>query len=237
MITTTDLIAKFQYALDNKWGYIWGTAGVMWTQARQDALNKTTDSDRAMSRKYGKKWIGHMVADCSGLFTWAFKQLGGTMYHGSNTMWDKYCTAKGKLINGVRDDGAELQPGTAVFTYNKNTKKRGHVGLYIGNGLVIEAAGTQEGVITSKVTGKWTEWGELVGVSYNGGETPVPEGTAIVTGTRVALRKDPSVKADIIMRIDTGKKIQLEDPPPSEWDYVSYQGQRGYMMKKFLKEG
>ena len=75
MITTTDLISKFQYALDNRWGYIWGTAGVMWTQSRQTALEKTTDENRAMSRQYGSKWIGHMVADCSGLFVWAFKQF------------------------------------------------------------------------------------------------------------------------------------------------------------------
>jgi hypothetical protein len=32
-ITAADLIAKFQYALDNNWGYIWGKAGVLWTKA------------------------------------------------------------------------------------------------------------------------------------------------------------------------------------------------------------
>jgi len=82
-----------------------------------------------------------MVADCSGLFTWAFKQLGGFMYHGSNTMWNKYCTAKGKLVNGRRSDGKELKPGTAVFVL-KNGDDRSHVGLYIGGGKVIEASGT-----------------------------------------------------------------------------------------------
>ena len=94
MIQAADLIEKFRYALAEKWGYIWGTAGTMWTAAKQEALNKTTDADRANSRKYGAKWIGHMVADCSGLFSWAFEQLGGYMYHGSNTMWDSYCTIK-----------------------------------------------------------------------------------------------------------------------------------------------
>jgi cell wall-associated NlpC family hydrolase len=42
---------------------------------------------------YGARWIGRTVTDCSGLFAWAFKELGGYMYHGSNTMWSKYCTA------------------------------------------------------------------------------------------------------------------------------------------------
>lgn len=167
------LIEKFQFALKEEWGYIWGTAGEKWTAAKQAELEKTTDSDRELGRKYGKKWIGHKVADCSGLFSWAFKQLGGYMYHGSDTMFRKYCTANGELKKGKRTDGQELKPGTAVFTYNASKKKYGHVGLYIGNGLVIEAEGTIKGVITSKVSGKWTHWGELKGVDYTV-SAPVP---------------------------------------------------------------
>ena len=129
---TQALIEKFREALDDKWGYIWGTAGETWTEAKQKKLEETTDADREKSREYGSKWIGHKVADCSGLFSWAFKQLGGYMYHGSNTMWDKYCTAKGELSNGKRTDGQELKPGTAVFTFNTKKNRRGHVGLYIG---------------------------------------------------------------------------------------------------------
>lgn len=231
IITADALIALFEQALENKWGYIWGTAGILWTAEKQ------ASATREQTVKYGKRWIGHYVADCSGLFTWAFRQLGGTMYHGSNTMWKAYCTAKGELKKGKRDDGQELKPGTAVFVYHKAEDNRSHVGLYIGNGTVIEAASTQKGVITSKVTdSKWAEWGELKGIDYEGGE-PVPEGFAIVTGKKVALRKEPCTKANIIMRIDTGKQVKIETPPPSEWEYVSYQGKTGYMMKEFLKEG
>jgi len=107
-----------------------------------------------------------MVTDCSGLFYWSFKQLGGYMYHGSNTMWNKYCTAQGKLSGGKRTDGKELKPGTAVFVVKNNTD-RSHVGLYIGNGKVIEASGTKVGVVTTDITNKkWAEWGELKGVAY-----------------------------------------------------------------------
>ncbi len=170
MITTQELIAKFQQALSEKWGYIWGTAGVMWTAAKQKELEKTTDSDREQGRRYGKKWIGHMVADCSGLFTWAFKQLGGTMYHGSNTMYLKWCADKGKLSGGKRTDGKVLKPGTAVFVWNG--KNYSHVGLYIGDGTVIEAMGTRNGVTTTKVSAsKWTNWGELNGVDYGSGQS------------------------------------------------------------------
>ena len=59
MVKAEDIISKFQYAIDNDWGYIWGTAGVMWTEARQRQIEQTTDENRAMSRKYGSKWIGH----------------------------------------------------------------------------------------------------------------------------------------------------------------------------------
>ena len=231
-IKAQDLIDKFYYALNNKWGYIWGTAGSLWTQAKQNAAT------REQTVKWGQQWVGHTVADCSGLFHWAFNQLGGYMYHGSNTMWDKYCTSKGKLKNGKRTDGQEMKPGTAVFVYDEDTGKRSHVGLYVGDGTVIEAAGTQQGVITTKVSNKkWEEWGELKGVNYEGGDIPVPEGYAVVTGKRVALRKAPSVQAGIIMRINTGEEVKLEEEPPSEWEYVSYQGKKGYMMKEFLKEG
>ena len=174
-IRAADLIEKFRQALDNNWGYIWGTAGVKWTKAKQDQLNQTTDSDLAMGRQYGAKWIGHTVADCSGLFVWAFKKLGGTMYHGSNTMYLKWCTNKGELKKGKRTDNGTLKPGTAVFVWNGKTYS--HVGLYIGGEQVIEAAGTKQGVITSKVTAsKWTHWGELKGVSFDGSvPAPAPE--------------------------------------------------------------
>ncbi len=165
MITAEALIGKFRQALSEHWGYIWGTAGESWTAAKQKELERTTDSDRAQGRQYGSKWIGHTVADCSGLFSWAFRQLGGYMYHGSDTMYRKYCVSKGELKKGKRTDGATLKPGTAVFVWNGS--KYSHVGLFVGNGTVIEAMGTINGVTTTKVTaGKWTHWGELVGVDY-----------------------------------------------------------------------
>ena len=182
MIQAEQLIALFVLALNNAWGYIWGTAGIVWTQAKQDQKVqymvskygqnwKTSDAAKAdnywSAAMYGAKWIGRTVADCSGLFAWAFKKLGGYIYHGSNTIWDKYCTSKGELIKGKRDDGKDLKPGTAIFTHNKKTGKRGHIGLYIGDGWVIEASGTINGVIKSKITiSKWVEWGELKGVNY-----------------------------------------------------------------------
>ena len=163
MIQPKDLIAKFNQALSEGWGYIWGTAGEVWTEQKQRAAT------REKTLQYGSAWIGKRVADCSGLFTWAFRQLGGTMYHGSNTMYRDYCTAKGRLSGGKRVDGQPLKRGTAVFTGTE--ADHGHVGLYVGYGTVIEAAGTKAGVVASNVSAdKWTFWGELKGVDYSGEE-------------------------------------------------------------------
>ncbi len=224
-ILAANLIVKFKYAYDNKWGYIINTAGILWTQAKQNAA---TDS---YAKKYGQKWVGHYVADCSGLFTWAFNQLGGYMYHGSNTMWNKYCTSKGKLSGGKRTDGQQLKPGTAVFVLKNNTD-RSHVGLYIGNGEVIEASSTESGVIKSKITNsKWAEWGELKGIEY-GSETPNSQvSSAVVNAVKVALRSGPSTNDTVLTRVDKGERVQVLG---DSWTKVTYQGKTGYMMTKFL---
>ena len=73
-------------------------------------------------------------------------------------------------------------------------------------------------------------------VEYNVKPEPIPEGYAEVTGKRVALRTAPSTQASVILRVDTGKRVKIETPPPSTWEYVSYNGKKGYMMKEFLKE-
>ena len=239
-IAPAALVDKFNYALSNNWGYIYGKTHELWSASKQEAYNKAKagDSDCENSIKYGKKWYGHWVTDCSGLFAWAFKELGGYIFHGSNTMFREYTTANGTLKSGRRTDGKELLPGTAVFVYKEAKKKYTHVGLYVGNGYVIEAATTLKGVIKTKVSdSKWTHWGTLKGVDYDMKPEPIPAGYAKVTGKRVALRSAPTTQASVIMRIDTGKDVKLEQPPPSEWDYVSYGGKKGYMMKKFMEEG
>ena len=187
MITATALIEKFKLSLSEKWGYIWGTAGSTWTQAKQEQKVKYMRTkygvdwqNKAIAKGdnyyqcalYGSRWIGHTVSDCSGLFYYWFNKLGGYMYHGSDTMFRKYTTANGQLKSGKRSDGKTLKPGTAVFEYNKSKDNYSHVGLYVGNGTVIECANTKDGVKESKVSDKkWLYWGELKGVSFSNSAT------------------------------------------------------------------
>lgn len=173
MIYASDLIAKFKISLKEKWGYIWGMTHEMWTAEKQEAYYEKykNDPDRGNSASNGWKWVGQWVTDCSGLFTHWFSVLGGEMYHGSDTMYRKWCVNNGKLENGKRTDGEDLKPGTAVFCWNGT--KYSHVGLYVGGGYVIEAAGSSQGVIQSKITNaKWKYWGELKGVTMNMTEKP-----------------------------------------------------------------
>lgn len=175
-------ISWLLYCWENAWGYIWGKCGILWTAARQKALEDKYKADPSgmsnykMGALYGARWIGHFVADCANLLRWAAKKSGDDGVHsGSNLIWDCDLSAKGALKDGKRTDGGELKPGTFVFT-GANYDDHGHVGGYIGNGEVIEDAETKTGVIKSKITDKkWTWWGERRGMDFD-----VPEGTVIL---------------------------------------------------------
>lgn len=154
MISGQALVNKVREAYEAKWGYIYGTRGQVWTQKQQD------NATREMTVKYGQKWVGKRVADCSGLIKWAMRELGGDIYHGSNTMFNQ-CSETGPLAGVVK-----IRVGTAVF---QNTNgKRGHVGIYDGGGMVIEEHGTQAGIIKSPLA-TWDEWGILPGTDVSDG--------------------------------------------------------------------
>lgn len=160
MVNANKLIEWFYYMYNCNWGYIFGKSGQLWTQKMQD---KATNE---MAKKYGSRWIGHYVTDCSGAFVYAFKKEGASIYHGSDTIYKKYCSAKGKLVKGVPEDGHAMKPGTAVFLYGGDKNNYHHVGLYVGNDTCIEAKGTLYGVTVSRLS-HWTHWGELKDVDYS----------------------------------------------------------------------
>ena len=62
--------------------------------------------------------------DCSGLFVKAYRDQGASIYHGSNTIYRKYCSEKGKLTSI-----SQLRPGMAVFKWNANTPEKFNDGL------------------------------------------------------------------------------------------------------------
>ena len=181
MIKAKAFIEQVTIPLREGWGYIYGTAGKMWTRALQDRLNLKADEKRALSRRYGEKWIGKRVTDCSGLVAWAVRQLGGEIAHHARYQYTDGCGRKGKLQNGLRADGTAPLPGSAVFLKGGKPHIH-HVGVYIGEiprivqdaegntvrtweKTVVEARGAKDGVVTSPLS-RWEYWGELKAVDY-----------------------------------------------------------------------
>lgn len=91
--------------------------------------------------------------DCSSLAQWAYKQAGIDL-PGTSVKQAKYC-----FDNGYTISKAELQPGDLIFWSNTaSTEGRWrqihHVGIYAGNGKVIEAKDSAGGVVVDDI------WGE-----------------------------------------------------------------------------
>lgn len=182
-VKAKDFVEKVEQAYTEKWGYIWATAGDSWTEKRQQNLEAKYNSDPArysdykQGAQYGSKWIGHTVADCSGLIKWALKQLGITgIYHGSNSQFSKNCSKTGKIVKGEK-----IPIGALIFTGNE-VGQHNHVGVLVKENCVCEAQGTIKGVVHTPLSNKkWTYWGLVKGVTYTAfgkeeqKEDPIPE--------------------------------------------------------------
>lgn len=109
-----------------------------------------------------KNHLGKKVHDCVGLikgYLWCDDEKDNT---------PKYVAAQDKSANGMYNACKErgnisTMPdieGVLVFM-------TGHVGVYIGNGDVIEAKGFEYGVVKTKLKGRgWTKWGKCPYITY-----------------------------------------------------------------------
>jgi peptidoglycan DL-endopeptidase CwlO len=68
---------------------------------------------------------GPNVFDCSGLVMWAYAQIGISLTHFTGAQWNE----------GRHVSRSQLEPGDLVFFFADIS----HVGMYIGNGLMIDA--------------------------------------------------------------------------------------------------
>lgn len=76
--------------------------------------------------------MGENAFDCSGLTTRAWAQAGVSLPHSSSAQFS----------SGPRIAASDLQPGDLVFYYSPIS----HVGMYIGNGMIVHAANPGTGV-------------------------------------------------------------------------------------------
>jgi cell wall-associated NlpC family hydrolase len=94
------------------------TANTVGAQALQAALSRRGDP-------YVWGAAGPSAFDCSGLVVWAFAQEGIALPHYTGDLWN----------SGVHVPRADLEPGDLVFFFPDIS----HVGIYLGNGLMVDA--------------------------------------------------------------------------------------------------
>jgi cell wall-associated NlpC family hydrolase len=113
-----------------------------------EATNVGTTALRAALTKRGDPYVwgaaGPSEFDCSGLVEWAFAQEGISLPHYTGSLWN----------SGMHVSKDDLEPGDLVFFFADIS----HVGIYIGNGLMVDAPSTGQLVQVQAVF-----WDEYVG--------------------------------------------------------------------------
>jgi cell wall-associated NlpC family hydrolase len=113
------------------------TANTIGAQALNQALSRRGDP-------YVWGAAGPGEFDCSGLVVWAFAQEGISLPHYTGDLWN----------SGVHIPRADLEPGDLVFFFPDIS----HVGIYLGDGLMVDAPDFGEVVRVEPVY-----WGAYVG--------------------------------------------------------------------------
>ncbi len=94
------------------------TANTVGAQALQAALTRAGDP-------YVWGAAGPGEFDCSGLVVWAYAQEGIALPHYTGSLWN----------SGMHVARSDLEPGDLVFFFSDIS----HVGIYIGDGMMIDA--------------------------------------------------------------------------------------------------
>lgn len=238
------------------WAYVYGARGQECTPSYRRSAYAAHGADHPTIKTAcknfegagtcnGCKWYPDKkrtrVFDCRGFTYWLLKQVYGWELAGAGatSQWNTAAnwTAKGTIDTMPRDTLCCL-----FYTKKGDPNVMAHTGFGLNDETLECSSGVQH---FTKRNAKWTHWAVPKCVSGQVTPTPAPEpepeptpepGTAIVTGKQVALRKGPSTSAGVITRVATGKTVKIATPP-DDWEYVEYNGKKGYMMKEFLKEG
>ena len=131
-------------------GYAYGSEGQTLTP---DLLNYFKSNYKDNVKDSTSKWVGKECYDCSGLTMKALKEVGINVHHNAQWTWTEDLKERGD-IKDIPNDKLCL-----VFKKGSNGEMH-HIGVYIGNGKVIEAKGADYGVVETDLEGgNWTNWG------------------------------------------------------------------------------
>ena len=141
--------------------YVWGAQGERvdnradlekWVR-RKETSRANAERALAYIKKATKTPL--YAFDCSGLIVHWLRDIRGLIDSDINAQGlYRQCKQQGKL-------GAwQMQAGDLVFRYSFAVGKMGHVGVCVGNGMVIEAQGRDAGVVMRHLSyGGWTHQG------------------------------------------------------------------------------
>ena len=160
-----DLVTYAINAYENGWGYVWGTYGSVLTDSLfAYKLEQYPDGVGNHEDFIRNNWLGGRTTDCVGLikgYGWLDPETMSINY-GTNGMPD--LGANQMYYNASESDTIDTIPeipGLAVW-------HDGHIGVYIGNGYVIEAMGTKYGVVKTQLEGRaWTHWLKVEYINYD----------------------------------------------------------------------
>lgn len=163
-----DLVKWCEFAADKGWGYVYGTYGTVLDESfLESKITQYPEEVGGKEEFIRANWLGKRTADCVGLikgYSW-YDVTGQTTILVSNDMPD--IGADTMYENATEKGTIDTIPevlGLAVW-------KEGHIGVYIGNGQVVEAYGTTTGVIRSQLAdGGWTHWMKIPYITYLEGE-------------------------------------------------------------------
>ena len=161
-----DLAEWCRNAYKNGWGYVYGAYGQVCTSSFLDQqANSFPGDDEAGGpmRTVGEKWLGKRVTDCIGLiksYAW-YDSSDGNIKYGSNGFTDCGATS---IWNYVTESG---DISTIPEVEGLGVWMDGHIGVYIGNGKVIEAMGTAYGVVKTELKERgWVKWLRIPNIEY-----------------------------------------------------------------------
>jgi len=163
MKNNIDLVKWSQMAYEDHWGYVYGTWGNVLTHELLRTKMAQYPTDVGGNAEYIRtRWMSRRVTDCVGLikgYCWytphsGFVYCGNGMPDiGANRMYE-YAEVKGEIST------IPETPGLAVWV-------EGHIGVYIGDGWVIEAMSTVDGVKKTRIEDRpWTHWLRIPYIQY-----------------------------------------------------------------------
>lgn len=180
--------------------YWWGTFG-------QTASAALLAQKRAQYPEYYtaddfKSQFGQRVHDCVGL-------IKGYLWSETPKSTPVYCAEQDVAVSGLyrscvrRGDIARMPQITGACVFMEGL---GHVGVYVGDGYVVEASGHAKGVVRTRLKDRgWALWGLPGWISYGDAPADWAQGAAVAAGTE---KNSTAVQLPLLRQGDVSEAVR-----------------------------